>query len=178
METPNMSISSSDPRERGSVDQDVRGPRIVTRWLPMKKAKPLVDELHSHNDAPVGGIVAVAAYDAGRLCGVGFLGRPVARMLDDGMAVEITRVATDRTPNACSALYGALARAAKALGLNPVISYTLAHEAGTCLAAAGFVRVADVPAQASWDRPSRRRVNGSRPTCDKVRWQRETGAPS
>ena len=37
-------------------------------------------------------------------------------MYDDGTTIEVTRVCTDGTANACSLLYGAMWRAAKALG--------------------------------------------------------------
>jgi hypothetical protein len=35
------------------------------------------------------------------------VGRPVARMVDDGWTLEVNRVATDGTKNACSILYAA-----------------------------------------------------------------------
>lgn len=33
------------------------------------------------------------------LVGVAVVGRPVARLLDDGLTLEVTRVATDGTPS-------------------------------------------------------------------------------
>jgi hypothetical protein len=39
--------------------------------------------------------------------GVAIVARPVARHLDDGWTLEFARLATDGTPNACSALHGA-----------------------------------------------------------------------
>ncbi|MDX3714967.1 hypothetical protein PV733_39795 [Streptomyces europaeiscabiei] len=41
------------------------------------------------------------------------VGRPVARHLDDGTTVEVTRTASDGAHNANSLLYGASWRAAK-----------------------------------------------------------------
>ncbi|WP_326204294.1 XF1762 family protein [uncultured Oscillibacter sp.] len=58
----------------------------------------------------------VACYDGERLCGVAIAGQPVARKLDDGLTVEIRRVCTDGTKNACSILYGACARVARDMG--------------------------------------------------------------
>jgi hypothetical protein len=37
------------------------------------------------------------------IVGVGILGRPVSRILDDGLTLEVSRTATDGTPHACSA---------------------------------------------------------------------------
>lgn len=65
-------------------------------------------------------------------------GRPVSRRLDDGFTLEVNRVCTDGTKNACSMLYGASCRAAKAMGYHKVITYILESEPGTSLKAAGF----------------------------------------
>lgn len=73
------------------------------------------------------------------LVGVAIVGRPVAPKLDDGKALEITRVCTDGTRNACSMLYAACRRAARALGHGPVYTYTLPDEGGASLRAAGFI---------------------------------------
>jgi hypothetical protein len=59
-------------------------------------------------------------------------------MLDDGMTLELTRLASDGCPNACSALYGAAWRAAKALGYGRLITYILDSEPGVTLKAAGW----------------------------------------
>ncbi|GLI00644.1 XF1762 family protein [Phytohabitans aurantiacus] len=58
------------------------------------------------------------------LVGVAIVGRPVARHLDDGLTLEVTRVATDGHRNACSLLYAAAWHAAKALGYRRLITYT------------------------------------------------------
>jgi len=51
--------------------------------------------------------------------------------------VEVTRVATDGTPNACSLLYAAAWQAAKALGYRTLLTYTQKGESGASLRAAG-----------------------------------------
>jgi hypothetical protein len=48
------------------------------------------------------------------------------------------RLCTDGTKNACSFLYSAASRAAKALGYNKIITYILASESGISLKAAGW----------------------------------------
>lgn len=72
------------------------------------------------------------------LRGVAIASRPVAPKLDDGVTLEITRCCTDGAPNACSMLYGAIRRAARALGYTRILTYTLPEEGGASLRAAGF----------------------------------------
>lgn len=112
---------------------------------------------------------------AGVVVAVAIVGRPVARMLQDGWTAEITRVASDGTKNACSMLYGACRTAAKALGYRRLFTYTLETEPGTSLHAAAFHKDKAIDAMPTWDRPSRRRAQTDefgekRPTCAKVRW--------
>ena len=101
-------------------------------------AKRFIGLNHRHNKPPTGHKFSIACYDGDRLCGVAMVGWPVARMLADGFTVEITRNCTDGTYNACSMLYGACCRAAKALGYRRIITYTLASEPGTSLKASGW----------------------------------------
>ena len=107
------------------------------------------------------------------LVGVCVVGRPVARGADTGWTLEVTRLATDGTRNACSFLYGAAAKAARAMGYRRIITYTLASEHGSSLRAAGWVEEAHVRGQ-SWSRPSRPREDVS-PTEDKTRWSKTLG---
>jgi len=77
--------------------------------------------------------------------------------LDDGATVEILRIATDGARNACSMLYGACRRVARALGYSRVITYTLPDEGGASLRASGFVFDGDAGnASKAWhNRPGR-----------------------
>lgn len=140
-------------------------------------AKPVVARLHRHNLAPQSGMFAVSVRGASdEIVGVGVAGRPVARCLQDGYTAEIVRNATDGTPNACSMIYGALTRAAKALGYRRVYTYTLQSESGASLRASGFVIDAILDARESWDTPSRPREQHDmfgdprRPAKAKIRW--------
>lgn len=72
------------------------------------------------------------------LVGVAMVGIPKARMLMDGATLEVTRTCTDGSRNANSMLYGACARAAKALGYKALLTYTLPEESGVSLRAAGW----------------------------------------
>ena len=111
--------------------------RIVPTDL--KTANEFVRRLHRHSRPVVGYKFAVGVEDeTGTLRGVAIVGRPVAPRLDDGTAAEITRLCTDGARNACSMLYGAARKAARALGHDPVFTYTLPEEGGASLRAAGF----------------------------------------
>ena len=142
----------------------------------IKDARRFVGEHHRHNLAPRSGLFAAGVSDDVGLVGVAIVGRPVARMLQDGRTCEVLRVATDGTRNACSMLYGAVRRAAFALGYQRIVTYTLTSESGASLRAAGWVREADLPARPTWDGGGRHRVqadlfgNERRPSCPKVRW--------
>lgn len=135
----------------------------------ISEAKAFVRQRHRHHPAPVGGLFAVAVADD-VVRGVAIVGRPVSRVLDaDDFTAEVTRVATDGARNACSMLYGACWRAARAIGYHKLITYTLASEPGTSLRGAGWRVVAHVTGR-SWSCPSRPRVD-QHPTQDKLRWE-------
>lgn len=102
-------------------------------------AKEFVGEHHRHNKPPAGHKFSIACYDGERLCGVAMVGRPIGRYLDDGMTLEVNRCCTDGTRNACTILYGAATRAAKALGYKRIFTYTLQSEPGTSLKASNWV---------------------------------------
>lgn len=105
----------------------------------LKTANEFVRKLHRHSRPVVGHRFSVGVADEqGVLRGVAIIGRPVSRHLDNGKTAEVTRLCTDGTRNACSMLYGAARRAARALGYAPVYTYTLPDEGGSSLRAAGF----------------------------------------
>jgi len=130
----------------------------MMRIVPMRlaEANEAVRRWHRHHKPVVGYLFAVGVADD-KLRGVAIVGRPVARRLDDGDTAEITRCATDGARNACSMLLGACRRAAKALGYQRVITYTLPEEGGASLRAAGFRWDGDAGASAKhWHtRPGR-----------------------
>ena len=144
--------------------------RLTITPCTLTDARAYVNANHRHHKAPVGGLFALAVCaEGGAICGVAIVGRPVARQLQDGWTAEVTRVATDGTPNACSALYGAAWRAARALGWRRLVTYTLASEPGTSLVAAGWRVVGQTQAQ-SWNRLNRPRVD-KYPLQEKLRWE-------
>ncbi|GGW41146.1 XF1762 family protein [Streptomyces xantholiticus] len=137
-----------------------------------RDARDFVAMWHRHNPPPVGMIFAVgAADDDGILRGVLVAGRPVARHLDDGRTLEVTRSATDGTRNANSMLYGAAWRAASALGYRRLITYTQASETGASLRAAGWRVLAQRPARGGWDCPSRPRAETRSERMPRTLWE-------
>lgn len=152
-------------------------PRLTIVPLSVQDAKAYIARHHRHHLPPLSALFALGVADEeGTVRGVATVGRPVARMLHDGWTVEVTRVATDGTPNACSALYGACWRAARALGWRRLITYTLATEPGTTLRAAGWKCIGEAGG-GSWSVPSRPRVD-KHPTALKLRWEASDPAAS
>lgn len=150
---------------------------LQARPCTITEARRLVSVLgHRHNLPPKGGLFAVAATSAGQVVGVAIAGRPVARLLNDGATIEVTRVTTDGHRNACSFLHGRIHRAARALGYRRCYTYTLASEDGASLRASGYTLDATLPARASWDGGARHRVQTDlfgaerRPSGPKLRW--------
>jgi hypothetical protein len=91
-------------------------------------------------------------------------------MLMDGWTAEVTRVATDGTRNACSILYGAAWRAARALGYRKLVTYTLPEEGGASLRGAGWTVIGEAGG-GSWSRKDRPRID-THPTQAKLRWEK------
>lgn len=135
----------------------------------LSEANDFVARHHRHHKPVVGHRFSIGVVKDDKLVGVAIVGRPVARMRDDGATVEVTRLATDGTKGACSFLYGACARAAFALGFQRIGTYILASEPGTSLSAAGWRQIGEVKGR-SWTTPSRPRVD-KHPTVDKLLFQ-------
>lgn len=103
--------------------------RIVP--IDLAEANDFVFRLHRHNDPVPGAKFSIGVEDDGGLRGVAIVGRPVAPALQrNRFACEVRRVCTDGARNACSALYGAARRAARAMGFREIYTYTLPEEGG------------------------------------------------
>lgn len=136
-------------------------------------ARAWIKTWHRHLPELRGGLFAVQVQGSdGQCLGVGVVGNP-ARVWQGKCKAVITRVATPGTENACSMIYGALARAAKALGYLEIWTYTLPEESGASLRAAGFMDMG-LTDGGEWNRPSRRRNAAVRPE-PKRRWLRKLG---
>jgi hypothetical protein len=144
--------------------------RLTLHPLTLKEARRFVDAHHRHHRMPQGGLFAIGAARGEEVRGVVIIGRPVSRHLDTGWTAEVTRLCVlDDTPNACSLLYGAAWRAARALGYRRLITYILVSEPGTSLRAAGW-KLLGAAGGGSWNVPSRPRVD-THPTEQKQLWE-------
>lgn len=132
--------------------------RLQTQPITHREAKRFIEEHHRHNPSTHGWKFGIGLNDGEKVVGVVIVGRPVARGLDDGWTAEVTRCCTDGTPNACSMLYGAAWRAARAMGYRRLVTYTGTEEPGSSLKAAGFTALYQTKAK-SWDMPGRPRVD-------------------
>lgn len=124
----------------------------------LDEANAFVARHHRHHKPVVGHKFSIGASLGNEIVGVVIVGRPIARMRDDGQTLEVTRLCTDGTKNVCSFLYGAAARAAFALGYRRIGTYILKSEPGTSLTAAGWKLIGE-RGGGSWSVPSRPRVD-------------------
>lgn len=103
----------------------------------LREANAYIERLHRHHKRIQGHRFSIGVQQQGVLVGVAVVGRPVGGTHQSDW-VEVTRCCTDGTYNACSFLYGAAARAAKALGFLRIQTFILEDELGTSLKATGW----------------------------------------
>ena len=145
--------------------------RLTVTETPFRDACAMVNMHHRHHASPVGHLFSGAVFQGGIMCGAVIVGRPVSRHQDDGSTVELLRVVSDGTRNACSKAMGWAIREARKRGYLRVITYTLESEPGTSLLAVGMVKTG-MSDGGSWDVPSRRRAPDRHPTGRKLRWEK------
>jgi hypothetical protein len=119
---------------------------------------------HRHHKPPQGHKFSIGLSEANTIVGVAIVGRPVARHLDNGWTLEVIRLCTIGTMNACSKLYAACWRVTKALGYRELITYNLDTENGVSLRAAGW-KCLGKAGGGSWNWPGRPRVDKSPMQC-------------
>lgn len=138
--------------------------------LELRELNVLVAELHRHHKPVRGHRFCIGVEDNGRLVGGCAVGRPVARLAGSPKEVlEVTRLVTDGTRNACSMLYGAAARIGKELGYRRIQTYILASENGASLRASGWVLEDGQCGGGPWSRVGRPRPD-TQPAELKQRW--------
>lgn len=123
------------PDDAGSIPDSTL--QIVP--LTLAQLNVLVARLHRHHQPVRGHRFSLGVECKGQLVGACSVGRPVARLTDQYKVAEVTRLVTDGTPNACSILYAAAARACKAMGFEKIQTFILDSEPGASLRAAGWV---------------------------------------
>lgn len=129
--------------------------------ITLKEARRFVDQYHRHHKAPQGGLFAIGLNNGDSVIGVAIVGRPVARMLQNGYTAEVTRLCVlNGHYNACSMLYSACWRAARAMGYKRLITYILKSERGNSLRASGFEqKIIGEVGGGTWNRKNRPRVD-------------------
>ena len=126
--------------------------------ISLKQANEFVEKYHRHHSPVVGHKFSIGALDnKDNMVGVAIVGRPVSRYLDDGKTLEVTRLCTDGTYNACSFLYSRCAKIAKDMGYEKIITYILESENGASLRASGWTLEKENAGGGSWNVPSRPR---------------------
>ena len=112
---------------------------LMVQPISLKEANAYVSLHHRHRKPVVGHKYSISCVDGDNILhGVAIVGRPVSRYLDDGLSLEVNRLCTDGTKNACTILYGAAWRAARAMGYRRIFTYILETENGASLRAAGW----------------------------------------
>lgn len=148
--------------------------KLTHRPATIRDAQAFVAAHHRHNKAPRGARFALEAVFDGEVVGVVIVGRPVSRLLDDGMTCEVVRccVRADAPRNTPSYLYGAARRVWQSWGGGRVITYTLESEPGDSLRGAGFLAVAKTKSEPKgWGRKDRGREVSKTDGQRKTRWQ-------
>lgn len=144
---------------------------LIIHPITLTEAMCFVKQRHRHHQPPQGGLFAIGCAIQGseEPCGVAIVGRPVARRADDGWTCEVTRLCTDGSRNACSMLYRACWRAARAMGYRRLLTYTLPEEGGASLRGAGAKLIGETKG-GSWNRDARPRVD-KHPLQKKLIWE-------
>jgi hypothetical protein len=144
--------------------------RLRIRPVTLHVANAFVVAHHRRRKQSRGCRFCLGVYDGDRLAGVAIVGRTKAKGLQNDLSAEIVRVATDGTPNACSALYGRCRRVWEAMGgdVSQLFTYTEDDEPGTSLVAAGYQLQLRLRARKGWDCQSRPRENKENP--GRLRW--------
>jgi tRNA A37 N6-isopentenylltransferase MiaA len=139
--------------------------------IDFKEACEFVRRHHRHHKPPVGHKYSIACYDGEKIVGVAIVGRPVARMLDNGLTLEVVRLCSDGTKNVCSMLYSSAWRAARAIGYKKLITYVLKSEGGHSLKASGWKLIGEAGG-GKWSRKNRPRLD-EHPTEVKLKFEIE-----
>ena len=156
-----------------NIGENIRGDMKIVH-VELDEANDIVLRLHRHHKKVLSHRFSIGVEMGGQLIGCVIIGRPVARRTDQRMTLEVTRLVTDGTANACSLLYSAAARAGKELGYKRIQTFILKSEPGTSLKAAGWKYDGETTGR-SWSVPSRERED-KHPIGIKTRWMRELNA--
>ena len=128
--------------------------------IKLREANDFVEQYHRHNKRTSrnGGRFAIGVTTGEEMVGVAIVGRPVARLLDDGYTAEVTRCCVlEKAPKgSCSFLYGRCWRIWQQMGGIRMVTYTLQTESGSSLKGAGWKIVGETKG-GGWNREGRER---------------------
>ena len=127
----------AEPEETKETEERKAAPLEIVP-MTLREANAYVEQNHRHHGPVAGHKYSIGLSDGEKIVGVAIVGRPVSRHLDDGWTLEVNRLCTDGTKNACSMLYAAAWRAARAMGYKRLVTYILESENGASLRAAGW----------------------------------------
>lgn len=138
--------------------------------IELKEANEFIAYFHRHSKKVLRAKFQIGLMEGNELIGVGIVGRPVARHLDDKKTLEVLRVCVKEDhKNASSKIYSRCRHIAQLLGYEKVITYTLKRESGTTMRALGAFIEAETIAQ-EWSRESRKRTSQPIYSEPKLRW--------
>lgn len=139
--------------------------------MTLRAANSYVAERHRHHKPSRGHKFSIGLMVENKLIGVAICGRPVARGSDNGFTLEVSRLCTDGSANACSKLYGACARVAKEMGYKKIQTYILESEPGISLKASGW-KLEAVTAGGQWKYAGGKPRRTDQPIEPKQRWMK------
>lgn len=144
--------------------------------MTVKGALKWCREVHRRLPGLQGGMWCIQGKRDGARVGVAIVGRPTARMLDNGERLQVLRVASTEGDVSVSGhkglnsmLYAACARAAFAMGATDLWTYIHDDEPGTSLKGAGWIEDPTPAKGGEWSRPSRLRGKTVE-SGKKIRW--------
>ena len=128
--------------------------------ITLREANDFVEQYHRHSKRTQrdGGKFAIGATTGDQMVGVAIVGRPLARLLDDGYTSEVTRCCVlENSPKGTgSFLYGRCWRIWQQMGGKKMITYTLQTESGSTLKGAGWKIIGET-SKGNWSREGRER---------------------
>lgn len=123
---------------------------LTIKPISLKNANAYVMANHRHHGKVQGHKFSLSVWDGDRLCGVAIVGHPQSRRIDNESTLEVLRLCTDGTYNACSILYARCAKVGKDMGYEKIITYILESEQGTSLKASGWICEAENVGGTTW----------------------------
>lgn len=137
--------------------------------LELREANEFIASHHRHHKPVQGHRFSIGVISGERLVGVCCVGRPVARKTNAKEVLEVTRLCTDGTKNACSVLYSAAARIGKEMGYKKIQTFVLEDESGVSLKASGWLFDGESPG-GQWKHSDGRPRRDDQPICKKHRY--------